>query len=176
MTTNPFGVRKATQDDFVPLCLLARDLLSETSVLPVSASKVEALVARCISQKDGAIAGVIDGEDWRIDASIGLVFVESPISDEPYIEALWCGLHPEARRLPVDHKSPKAHYGRRLFDFAKWFQGTMEGLAERPILTRFDLTALEDLKPKLGLYQRNLMQIGGTFAVRPEKALASKAA
>lgn len=180
MSGNPFGVRRATEEDRDALCDFALLALMETSLLEPSKDKVKTLVDRCIRQ-EGAIAGVIESFEleWRIDASIGLIWTESLVSDEPYVEAVWCGLHPDARRIPYtkdgkrpDNDSPRAHYGRRLFGFAKWFQSTMSGIAERPVLARFDLTTVTDLNSKRGLYDRNLVVIGATYAVPPEKAVA----
>lgn len=164
------GVRSATPDDIDALYLFVPMILGETSILPLSMTKIEQLIERCAHRRGGAIAGIIDGEDGAIDASIGLVFTDSETSDEPYIQAAWCGLHPSVRRRPTGEKRqphlsvPREHYGRRLFEFARWVHGTLEQSAGHPIFMRFDVLTLEDLAPKMGLYQRNLTQIGACFA------------
>lgn len=168
MTHNPYGVRRATPDDIELLRLFVPDVLKETTPLPLSDAKVSELIERCCYQRSGAIAGIIDGPEGNIDASVGLAFVESETSDVPYISAVWCGLHPSihtrAAREKRDPQAPREHYGRRLFEFAKWCHSNLEAAAGHPIMMRFDLLTFENLAPKMGLFQRNLMQIGGSFA------------
>jgi hypothetical protein len=161
---NPFGVRRATPDDIDALQLFVPQVLAETTILPLSDDKVERLIERCANQRDGSIAGIIDGADGQIDASIGLAFAQSEISDEPYITAVWCGLHSSIRRHPGDENSPKVHYGRRLFQFAQWCHANLEQAAGKPILMQFDLATRAFLGPKMRLYQRNLVQVGASFA------------
>lgn len=160
-----FGVRRATPADTTVLMDVVPLILAETSVLPPSDQKIQALVERCSCQVGGAIAGIIDGPDGMVDATIGLAFTDSDTSDEPFISAVWCGLSPHARKMPSKADDPRAHYGRSLFEFAKWFHGALEERAAQRILVRFDLTTLEFLQPKMGLYQRNLVQIGAIFAL-----------
>jgi len=161
-----FGVRRATPSDSAVLMDVVPLILAETSVLPLSDLKIEALVERCACQVGGAIAGIIDGPDGLINATIGLAFAESDISDEPYIEVKWCGINPSMPRVPLhQHDDPRKHYGRRLFEFARWCHGALETAAGRNILVLFDLSTIEFLLPKIGLYQRNLTQIGATFAL-----------
>lgn len=160
-----FGVRRATPEDTVVLMDVVPLILAETSVLPPSDQKIQALVERCACQMGGAIAGIIDGPDGMVDATIGLAFADSDTSDEPYISAVWCGLSPHARKLPSKTDDPRAHYGRSLFEFARWVHGALEEKAQQRILVRWDLTTLELLQPKMGLYQRNLVQIGAVFAL-----------
>lgn len=164
MTPNPHGVRRATPDDIDQLLLFVPQVLQETTILPLSQEKMEYWIDRCCNRKSGAIAGVIDGEDGQIDAGIGLAFTESETSEVPYITAIWCGLHPSIRKHPGDEASPKAHYGRKLFDFAKWCHSNLEEAAGHPIVIRFDLLTRSHLGPKMRLYQRNLAQIGASFA------------
>lgn len=167
MTQNStsFGVRRATPADTTVLMDVVPLILAETSVLPPSDQKIQALVERCACRIDGAIAGIIDGPDGMVDATIGLAFTDSDTSDEPYISAVWCGLSPGARKLPSKPDDPRAHYGRSLFEFARWFHGALEEKGQKRILVRWDLTTLEFLQPKMGLYQRNLTQIGAIFAL-----------
>ena len=166
LDSTSFGVRRATPADSAVLMDVVPLILAETSVLPLSEMKIEAIVERCACQVGGAIAGIIDAPEGMVSASIGLAFTESDISDEPYIKAVWCGLHPKLPRGPLhQHDDPKKHYGRRLFEFARWFHSALEEKADKRILMLWDVTTLEFLVPKLGLYQRNLVQIGGTFAL-----------
>jgi hypothetical protein len=158
------GVRRATAADIDRLLLFVPQVLAETTVLPLSSLKIERLVERCACGLGGAIAGIIDGADDTIDASIGLTFTESATSEEPYIIVAWCGLHPGIRKHPGNQTDPKAHYGRRLFEFAKWCHANLEAAARRPILMQFDIATRTFLGPKMSLYQRNLQQIGAMFA------------
>ena len=160
-----FGVRRATAADSAVLMDFVPLVLAETSVLPLSDLKIQALVERCAGQIDGAIAGIIDGADGMIDASIGLAFTDCDTSDEMYIKAMWCGLHPSVRKLPAKADDRRAHYGRSLFEFAKWAHAALEEKAGHGIMMRFDVETQEALFPKIGLYQRNLTQIGATFAL-----------
>lgn len=164
MTANPFSVRRASPSDIDSLLLFAPQVMGETTILPLSQEKVEYWVDRCCHQKSGAIAGIIDGIDGQIDASVGLAFVESEVSDVPYVMAIWCGLHPTIRKHPGDEASPKAHYGRRLFEFSRWCHENLETIAGHPILARFDVLTRAYLGPKMRLYQRNLTQVGACFA------------
>lgn len=163
-TDNPYGVRRATPADIDALYLFVPQVLSETTILPLSQTKVEILIERCAYQIGGAVAGIIDGVDGQIDASIGLAFASTDTSDEPYISAVWCGLHPSVRRQPSNPNDPRGHYGRKLFEFAKWCHSGLERAAGKPILMRFDVLTRQFLGPKMGLYQRNLTQVGASFA------------
>ncbi len=161
-----FGVRRAMPSDTTVLMDVVPLIMAETSVMPLSDMKIEALVERCACQIGGAIAGIIDGPDGTINATIGMAFAESDISDEPYIAVKWCGINPSMPRVPLhQHDDPRKHYGRRLFEFSKWFHGALEAKAGKSVLVLFDLTTIEFLLPKIGLYQRNLPQIGATFAL-----------
>ena len=166
---NPHGVRRATEADIPALISLVPQILAETEVLELSNAKIGELIWRCCHQQYGALAGVIDGEDGAVDASIGMTFRQSEVSDEPYISVAWFGLAPHARKLPAaikaDTNHPRGHYGRRLADFAKWAHGTMEEAAGRRIIMRWDVLTLEQLGPKLDMYGRNFCQIGAYFAL-----------
>jgi hypothetical protein len=167
--SNPHGVRRATDIDVEVLAELVPQILAESEVLPLSVSKIQALVERCCLQKGGAIAGVIDGDAGAIDASIGMTFVESPISDQQYISVVWCGLSPMARQLPDNVKSndkhPRQHYGRRLFDFARWAHEGIERAYGQPVIMRWDVLTRENLTPKMGLYSRHVPQIGAYYGL-----------
>ena len=167
--SNPHGVRRATDIDVEPLIELVPQILAESEVLPLSPTKIQALIERCCHQQGGAIAGVIDGDHGAIDASIGMAFVESPVSDVPFISVVWCGLSPSARQLPAaikgDDKHPRQHYGRRLFDFARWAHEGIEKMSGHPVIMRWDVQTREDLWPKMGLYSRHVPQVGGYFAL-----------
>lgn len=180
MISYPSLVRRATPDDIDGLMLFVPQVLAETTLLPISLAKVEELITRCATRQGGAIAGIID-RDGDIEAGIGLAFCESETSDIPFIRAVWCGLHPSLRRIPPikaedrwpnphtntergGHPDPRAHYGRTLFQFARWCHEGLEKAAEHPILLQFDLLTKTMLGPKMGLYQRNLQQVGATFA------------
>lgn len=159
----PSGVRRATEDDIDALSLIVPQLLAESTLLPVSAQKVERLIERCAMRQGGSIAGVIDGPDG-IDASIGLDVAESDVSDHRYVRALWLGLHPHIRKEPPSPDDPRSNHGRRLFDFARWYHGMLEQQAGHPILMQFDVATKTALGPKLGFYERNATSVGATFA------------
>lgn len=173
MTAYPPLVRRATPDDIDALTLFVPQVLGETTLLPISLIKVETLIERCARQQSGAIAGIIDGDDG-IDASIGLAFVESETSDQPFIRAVWCGLHPSVRKHPGNQTDPKAHYGRTLFEFARWCHAGLEKAAGHPILLQFDLATRVFLGAKMGLYQRNLQQVGASYAFGPSGTFISQ--
>lgn len=164
MISYPSLVRRATPEDIDGLLLLVPQILEETTLQPVSLAKVEQLIERCVYQQGGSVAGVIDGEDGLIDASVGLTFCESETSDIPFIRATWCGLHPIVRRQPTNPDDPRAHYGRTLFQFAHWCHENLEQAAGHPILLQFDIATKNMLSAKMRLYQRNLVQTGATFA------------
>ena len=167
MSANPHGVRRATPYDLEPLREFVPKVLIDATILPPSQTKVDALIERCCYQVRGAIAGIIDGGDGSIMASIGMIFTESETSDRPYITAAWCGLSEQARRAPyrADLNDPRGHFARRLFEFARWCHGTLEEVAGEPVLVRFDVLTLEELQPKMRLYSRNLTQIGASYAL-----------
>jgi hypothetical protein len=161
--TYPSVIRRAGPDDIGSLLMFVPQILSEAELLPISAQKVERLVERCANQ-DRAVAGVIDGPDG-IDATLGLVLAESEISDQTYIKAVWCGLHPSVRRHSGDEADPRARYGRTLLEFARWCHAGLEREAGRPVLIQFDVATRRFLGKRLGLYHRNLRQVGATFAL-----------
>ena len=159
----PSGVRRATEEDIDGLYLMVPQLLSETTLLPVSSQKVEKLIERCAMRQGGAIAGIIDGPDG-IDASVGLDVAESDVSEHKYVRAIWLGLHPNLRSQPAPHGDPRSNHGRRLFDFARWYHGMLEQQAGHPVLMQFDLATTAALGPKLGYYERNATPVGAIFA------------
>jgi hypothetical protein len=159
----PQAVRRAGVDDIDDLMSFVPQILEETTLLPLSMSKIEAMVKRCATQQGGAIAGIIDGEDG-IDASIGLLFSESETSDTPFIRAAWCGLHPNVRKGGSEKKGASGHYGRTMFEFAKWCHAGLERAAGHPILIQFDVATRTFLGQKIGLYERNMRQVGASFA------------
>lgn len=166
---NPHGVRRATEADIPGLLTLVPQILAEIEVLALSETKIRALVEKCCERKAGAIAGIIDGASGVIDASIGMTFAQSEVSDEPYISVAWFGLAPHARTLPQDVAAvpdhPRAHYGLRLTNFAKWAHGMAEAAAGHRIIMRWDVLTLENLGPKLNMYGRHLPQVGAYFAL-----------
>jgi hypothetical protein len=159
----PHPVRRATEDDIDALCLMVPRLLEETNLLPVSATKIQRLIERCAMREGGAIAGIIDGPDG-IDASVGLDVAESDISDHRFIRSIWLGIHPDLRENPPGHGDQRANHGRRLFDFARWYHAKLEQSAGHPILMQFDVATRVELGPKLGLYERNALPVGASFA------------
>ena len=159
----PPMVRRAGPDDIESLLLFVPQILEETTLLPLSPVKIERLVERCATQENCAIAGIIDGEDG-IDASVGLVMSELETSDTRYIRAAWCGLHPTVRKRPAIADDPRGHYGRMLFEFARWCHAGMERNAGHPILVQFDVATRTFLGAKIGLYERSLRQVGASFA------------
>jgi hypothetical protein len=163
MVDYPMKVRRATEEDIDGLYLMVPQLLSETTLLPVSTQKIEKLIEKCALCEKGAIAGIIDGPDG-IDASIGLDVIESDISDHRYVRAIWLGLHPSLRNDPAPHGDPRSTYGRKLFDFARWYHAKLEQDAGYPVLMRFEVATKSDLGPKLGFYERNATPVGATFA------------
>ena len=163
MIPYPARVRRATPDDIDALMLFVPQVLAETTLLPISPIKVERLIERCATRQSGSIAGIIDGADG-IDAGIGMAFCESETSDVPFIRAVWCGLHPSVRKHPSSPDDPRAHYGRTLFEFARWCHEGLERAAGHPILLQFDLLTRTMLGAKMGLFQRNLQQVGASFA------------
>ena len=165
MISYPSIVRRATPEDIDGLLLLVPQILAETTLQPVSLDKVEQLIERCVYQQGGSIAGVIDGEDGLIDASVGLTFCESETSDVPFIRAVWCGLHPSVRKQPSNPDDPRAHYGRTLFHFASWCHENLERVAGHPVLLQFDIATKTMLSAKMRLFQRNLTQTGAIFAL-----------
>jgi hypothetical protein len=169
----PSGVRRATEEDIDELYLMVPQLLAESTLLPVSAQKVEKLIERCAMRQGGAIAGIIDGPDG-IDASIGLDVVESDVSDHRYVRAIWLGLHPNLRSAPPPQRDPRSNHGRRLFDFAKWYHGMLEQQAGHPVLMQFDVATKAGLGPKLGFYERNVTPVGATFAYLSGAALLAR--
>jgi hypothetical protein len=166
VSANPQAVRPATPADIEALCAVVPSIIAENTILPPSPGRIQALINRCVFRVGGSLAGIIDGDDG-IAASIGLCFAEDHVSDMPYVMTVWCGLAPEVRRVsrhvPID--DPRRHYGKRLFEFARWFHEGMEQVAEHPVLVQFNVLTTEGLAPKMGLYSRNLLQIGGVFAL-----------
>lgn len=162
-------VRKATPSDVAALKTLVPQILAESEVLALSSDKIEELVIRCCERRDGSIAGVIDGDRGAVNASIGMTFTESLVSDEQYIAVVWCGIAPAVRRLSEETKphenDPRRHYSRTLFDFARWAHDGLERAAGHRIIMRWDVLTLEDLMPKMGLFSRQVPQVGAYFAL-----------
>lgn len=145
--TNPYGVRGATQDDAEILLRHVVPIYSEGALQPISTAKIELLVQRCID-RDGAIAGIIDGPDG-IEASIGLAVESFEYSDHAHLAGKWLGVAPAFRR--VNHAS-------RLIQFAKWASTAMS------VPLHLSITTATELEPKLLLYQRQIPQCGAFFA------------
>ncbi len=158
----PGVVRRATEEDIPVLMDFVPRILAETTLLSVSEAKVERLVERCVRDKTGALAAVIDGEDG-IAASIGMTFSESDISDDSYVMVRWIGLNPSMER-EASKDDPRTHYARRLFEFARWCHVGLERAADRPMIMQFDVTTKTGLGTKLGMFQRNLPQTGAVFS------------
>lgn len=166
MTQNPQAVRIATPNDIEALRSIVPGIIAENNVLPPSALRIEMMIQRCVHRSPG-IAGIIEGADRNVAATIGICPASDPTSDVPYFMAIWCGLAPSVRKdeknLPLD--DPRRHYGKRLFEFARWFHSGMEELEKHPVLLRFDVLTRSDLGPKMNWFGRNLTQVGGSFAL-----------
>jgi len=162
----PALVRRATPEDIGALLQLVPPVIEEATLLPISLGKIEALIEKCAFQQSGAIAGIIDGPDG-VAAGIGLAFCEAETSDVPYLRAIWCGLSPASRKHPRKNKSeadPRLHYGRSLFEFARWCHEGLEKQAGHNILLQFDIATRVLLAAKMRLYERHLTQVGATYA------------
>lgn len=177
MTTNPHAVRRATPDDVDALRAVVPAIIAENTILPLSGPRIDTVIQLCAHRVKGSLAGIIDGEDGGIAASIGLAFTEDYTSEMPFVQAVWCGLAPSVRKVDkaVAIDDPRRHYGRRLFEFAKWFHESLEAQATHPVLVRFDVLTTEGLAPKMGLFSRNLTQIGGSFALGAQGTFRAQA-
>jgi hypothetical protein len=171
----PVIVERATEADTEDLMTFVPLVLAEATLLPLSTTKIEKLVTRCANRQGGAIAGIIRGEDG-IDASIGLDVVDSEISDHRYVRALWLGMHPTLQMERPDQKDPRYNYGRRLFEFAKWFHQQLEHGTGSSVLMQFDISTRAGLGQKLGMYERNATPIGQTFGFVSDGAFLSREA
>ena len=164
---NPFSVRRAMPDDIEELTAIIPGIVSENSILPPHPEMIDEFLRRCVGRHGGCMAGVIDGDDGRIAATIGMVQAMEWYSPVSYWNIIWCGLAPSARKVdksvPVD--DPRRHYGKKLLEFAEWFRAGIEAHAGHPILFRFDCLTTGDMEPKMRWFSRGLTQVGGFFAL-----------
>lgn len=151
---NPYDVDLATVDDADELLRYLIPLYSETALQPVSLTKLENLIVRCVNQ-DNAIAGIVRSSDRPIVASVGLLVDEHDYTDEPHLRVSWLNTHPAHRREP---------HGRKLIEFAKWAQEQMTAACGAPMPLFAQLLTSEDLLGQMQAYQRNMPQAGAWFA------------
>jgi hypothetical protein len=158
--TNPFNVRRADPYDLDRLFELALFVTREDAIQPVSESKLRDVVQRCVSL-DNAIAGIIDGPDG-IDATIGLVIDQFPLTDADHLAARWIGTSQSYRDRITKQKlrnyAPEdSGLATRLLRFAKWASDQMDVPLVISVLTA------SDLRSKLSSFQRQAPQIGAMF-------------
>jgi hypothetical protein len=146
-------VRRAGEADVEPLLAFVITCLSESALQPLSPAKIAALVWRAV-RMEHAIAGIIEGDNG-IEASVGLFVSQLHYTDEPHLRDGWLGVRSDCRRV---------NHGARLVQFSKWAQERMQEAAGRPIPLFLEIMTTEALEPKLRLYQRQIPQVGASFA------------
>ena len=152
--SNPYGVRRASNDDLDELIDFAVALRTEEALQPVSRDKVAVTVARLVAM-DGGLAGVIAGEDG-IEASIGLEIDHFYDTEAEHLAVRWLGTGPMFRRK---------NHGARLLGLAGWAQAAISEAAGRSIPLFAELLTTRELSAKLHLYSRSAQQVGATFSV-----------
>lgn len=166
MSDNPLGVRRADHNDYEPLCDLVLHLASEDALQPISEEKVRLAVQRCI-ERDGAIAGIIDGAEG-IQATVGLMLDRLPLCDDDYLATRWMGTSASYRERMSDLLDQRRKRGwtkmpddfgllTRLVRFAKWVSEKMDCPLIISVLT------VRDTEVMLSSYQRQAPQVGAMF-------------
>ena len=141
------GVRIANPADGDTLYAHLLNLHGENAIAPLNPVKARVAVQSMVSQR-GGISGIIDGEKG-IEASIGLFLNQPFYSDAWHLEEVWNFVHPDHRRTT---------HAKRLLEFGKWCADRLKVPLFASILTTTRLA------PKMRLYQRQLKQVGATFA------------
>ncbi len=158
---NPFEVRRADATDAPRLFDFLLPLYVEVALQPVSATKLRTMVERCAGG-DRAMAGLIEGPAG-IEASIALAIEEFDYTDAEHLRIKWAFVYPAFRRMNHLH---------RLMQFAAWCYEGMLAMSPAAMPLIGDILTVDELEPKMRLYQRSLPQVGAMFALGcvPENA------
>jgi hypothetical protein len=166
MADNPYGLRVAGPADADALLAFVLPIYEEDAAQRVSATKVAAIVARCI-ERDRAIAGIVTGPQG-IEASVGAAIDAFDYSEEPHLMVKWLGVAPAFRR--TDRASRMVSYVRWLFD-------VMEQMGEIPVPVFLPTLTTTDQRRKVLLYQRRAPQVGvlHAFGCLPDRSFFNPA-
>lgn len=158
---NPFGVKRATQEDEEPLFAFLCSLHDENGMAPMSEPKVRAMIERG-TRNQGGIIGLIEGPKG-IEASVGLILGCWWYTDKYHLEEMWTYVHPNYRKNNCTGDS----HAKRLIEFAKWCSDEMSRSAGERIPLLMGILTKKRLEPKMRLYQRQSSQAGALFAWPP---------
>lgn len=152
-TARPEGVRVAVKaDERAIFDLLMTQAAEESAFAPVNEFKVLEAI-KSATERKGGIIGIIDSDDGRIAATIGLIMGWWWYSEEGHYQDLWCFVSPEFRR-------GRNNYAQRLIQFAKWW-GEQAGA---PVL--MGVASTKRTQGKIRLFARNMPLVGAGFMWR----------
>lgn len=152
----PEGVRMATPRDEQALFDVLMALNEDNSFgIPVSNERVLAAI-RQGTQRQGALIGVIEGEDGRIDGTIGMIITQMWYTEQYHLAEQWLFVRPSARNGRIHAK---------LFEFAEWCRRRMAAGSTQPWIVTTSVSSPKRLAAKLRLWSRFARQVGGIFYI-----------
>lgn len=158
---DPYAVKLATPEDEERLYLYLVQLHHDNPMpFGYEPAKVLATI-RQATERQGAVIGIIEGDDGEIAASVGLYPWSTYYSDEFHYAELWLYVRPAYRGLGHD---------ARLFDFMKHVQQTMQADLERPFYIQTAVTSVDRLPAKERLWRRHGPKVGAIFLMGFEPA------
>lgn len=152
-TPRPFGVRIANLSDEGQIYDLLVLMAEEIALLPISETKVRAMI-RHAAARNGGVIGIVENEE-KIVGAVCLVMNQGWYSESWFCDEIWNFVHPDHRRgLGND-------YAKRLLQFSKWWSEQL-GM---PLV--MGIMSTKRTMGKIRFYMRNLRLIGGIFLWRP---------
>jgi hypothetical protein len=153
--TKPANVRVALPSDAPALYELLLKLYKDNPLgISMSPAKVMSLVEN-VCMGSGGVAGVIDGPNGDLVASVGITAFQPWFSEEYHLVQLWLFVDPAHR---VGGRNAKS-----LFEFAKWHKDDLSRRAQRHFGIESSFMSLIDQPQKARLWNRHGRMVGMTF-------------
>jgi GNAT superfamily N-acetyltransferase len=153
----PKNMRVATERDEQALYQCLIELWKDNFLgFPVSPAKVWSRIKTCSSGK-GGIAGIIDGPNGEIVATVGIFFNEMWYSDQAYLSEFWLFVDPRYRNLG---------YADDLAAFTRWYRHAIVSASDGsrlPLLT--GVTSMKRLAAKERWWGKWSLKVGALFLV-----------
>ena len=143
-------IRLATPEDEEQVFDFLMTLHAENALFPVSPEKVRDAIKHATDRRGGVIA-LIEGDDGRIEASLGAVVEPWWYTTAPSLNEVWNYVRADCRQT---------NHAKRLIEFGKVLAD--QHLCGIPFF--MGIISTERTEAKMRLYGRQLQQIGGMFA------------
>jgi hypothetical protein len=145
-------VRVATPADAPALFALLKHMDADNNVgLPMSDAKVADIVGK-LCKCEGGVAGVVDGENGELIASVGIVAMQPWYSEVWHLTTLWIFVRPDQRR---GIKTTDA-----LFKFTEDHRRYISAQAGVDVGVDVSLITTKDRDLKERLWERHAMRVG----------------